>query len=152
MENKRGFLLAEETLKIILSVIAIGFLIYFLASLYYANKGDNEMELAQASLEHLIEEINTGVAEVVIYNPEDWEFSSWPFEEEIPDVCSNLGWVECVCICEDKGYFYEVNKCNKNGFCTESEDIIFEQGLVIEDEPLNLNINYDNNEVVVRRG
>ena len=32
--NRKGFLLAEETLKIILALIAITFLVYFLVSLY----------------------------------------------------------------------------------------------------------------------
>ncbi|KKK68866.1 hypothetical protein LCGC14_2939740, partial [marine sediment metagenome] len=33
--KKKGFLLAEETLKMILAVIAIGFLAFFLTSLYF---------------------------------------------------------------------------------------------------------------------
>ena len=164
IKNKKGFLLAEETLKIILSVIAIGFLIYFLASLYYSNKGDNEMELAQASLEHLVAEINVGVTEVQIYNPKGWMFSSWPFEDKKPDICSDLGWAECLCLCEeDSGLGLDftfnpkdrkVAHCNKNGFCMESEGIIFgkDMAIEIEESGLNLNINYDGDEVVVNHG
>lgn len=70
--NKKGFLLGEETLKIILAVISIGFLVSFLGALYYNSIKDKDLELAKASLEHLIDEINAGATEVDIYNPEEW--------------------------------------------------------------------------------
>jgi len=57
--NKRGFLLGEETLKIIIAIIAISFLVYLLFSLYSANRTSKDLELAKSSLNHLIEEINS---------------------------------------------------------------------------------------------
>ena len=64
--NKRGFLLGEETLKIVLAVIAIGFLVFFLVSLYSSYTRNKDLELAEASLGYLIEGINSGSEEVEI--------------------------------------------------------------------------------------
>ena len=41
-KNKGGFLLAEETLKIVIALIALTFLIYFLMSLYFAKTSEND--------------------------------------------------------------------------------------------------------------
>lgn len=102
--DKKGFLLAEETLKIILAVIAIGFLAFLLFSLYNANKTARELELAKESLDFLIQEIEEeGRAEVDIYNPKSWIILSWPYgvSEEIPLSCANLAWSNCICIVDD---------------------------------------------------
>ena len=103
--NKKGFLLAEETLKMIIALIAISFLIYFLTALYFSNQDSENLELAEASLEHLMEEINSESKEVLIFNPEGWVIISWPYEEEdkLPNSCSILGWGNCICIVEDIG-------------------------------------------------
>ena len=66
--NKKGFLLAEETLKIIIALISLGFLVYFLGALYFANQDSKELEQAKASLEFLVKEINDGRKEVTIFN------------------------------------------------------------------------------------
>ena len=44
--DKKGFLLAEETLKIILAVIAIGFLAYLLVSIYFNYRENKDLEMA----------------------------------------------------------------------------------------------------------
>ena len=44
LKNKKGFLLAEETLKIILAVIAIGFLAYLLFSIYKSGSDSKNLE------------------------------------------------------------------------------------------------------------
>jgi len=48
--NKKGFLLAEETLKIVVAVISITFLIYFLTSLYFARIDGENLRKAEAVL------------------------------------------------------------------------------------------------------
>ena len=105
MKNNRGFLLAEETLKIIIAVICIGFLAYFLTSVYMKSKTDENLEFARASLEHLIKEAdsmkNGEVRNVEIWNPKDWVIVSWPYNGIIPNSCSNLGWESCICISKD---------------------------------------------------
>ena len=163
MKNKHGFLLAEETLKIIISVISIGFLVYFLTSLYFANQGDKELEQAEASLEFLIKEINSleedDVREVTIFNPEGWFIISWPAgvyrifsetENEIPSSCTSLKWKDCICFCEnDKGS----ETCDKKGICRESSFKITkseentENSIKIENPPITLQINSESKEI-----
>ena len=53
-QDKKGFFLAEETLKIVIAVIVIIFLIYFLASLYFSGKDSEELKFAEDSLNYFI--------------------------------------------------------------------------------------------------
>lgn len=118
MKNKKGFLLGEETLKIILAVVAIGFLIYFLGSLYFNNNVKNlEKEEAKASLEFLMKEMRGKAEKIEVYNPENWHILSWNEEENAKKIGKFLGedirikrenigkpeeckeWSNCICIC-----------------------------------------------------
>ncbi len=162
MKNKKGFLLAEETLKIVIAVICIGFLVYLLTSLYLKNKDNEKLEQAEASLEHLISEINAEHTEVEIYNPKGWVLISWPYENElIPNSCSNMGWGNCICICDEdlstrtvKGL---IKDCDSLGSCLESFELkiendrnIYKKNLrnsIVIKPPLKLNIDYKNNKI-----
>jgi hypothetical protein len=170
MVNNRGFLLGEETVKIILAVIAIAFLAYFLVSLYYSNASDQNLKLAEASLENLIEQANAGSESVEIYNPKNWIISSFPQkdfegEEEIPKSCSNLGWKNCVCIYKWKKPS-AADAADKEGVCRESAFVtngtflerftvsIFRiitleaTGIPIKDTPMELSIDTENKKIV----
>lgn len=153
MKNTRGFLLAEETLKIIIAVICLALLAYFLVSVYLKSSEDEDLELAKASLEHLISEAGTG--EVEIYNPDGWVIISWPQVSEQsfvnkyslgiigeeagktlkPLSCENLGWEKCICICKGDG----AGDCDKNGVCRESVLETGREGIKIK-PPLKLKI------------
>ena len=160
-KNRKGFLLAEETLKIILAVISIGFLVYFLSALYFANQDSEELEQAEASLEHLIEGINSEIEEVEIYNPDGWWIASWPYEKIIPNSCSNLGWKNCICIypkglssIDAKG---SAENSDEKGVCKEilKRTIIIsiekkQSPIKIENPPLKLNIKYDD-EIIIQK-
>ena len=63
-KNRKGFLLAEEVVKIIIAVIAIGLLSYLFFSLYNLNSTTTYLELAESSLEHIIQELNSGRDEI----------------------------------------------------------------------------------------
>ncbi|MDO8528873.1 MAG: hypothetical protein Q7S06_03205 [Nanoarchaeota archaeon] len=98
--NKRGFLLGEETVKIIIAVICLVVLVYFLVSLYISNQ-NKELKLAKASLEHLITDINAGRVETEIYNPKGWGIASFSTKDEKkPKICLNKDWNNCLCICQ----------------------------------------------------
>ncbi|MFH1787229.1 MAG: hypothetical protein ABH811_00330 [archaeon] len=163
-KNRKGFLLAEETLKIIIAVICIGFLVYFLTSLYLKNKENKDFELAKASLEHLVWEINTmkeGESRgVEIYNPKGWWISSWPYGDIRPNQCTNLNWENCICICPSndpwdsvKTFFSSAtmitesaDKCDDKGICVEiTEEFLVKKDnqqtiMKIVDLPLKLEI------------
>lgn len=156
MKNNKGFLLVSETLKIIIAVICIGFLIYFLVHLYFANQEPKNLEFAKDSLNHLVEGINAKSSEIEIYNPQRWIIVSWPHdittggflglgtkrEEGMPKSCSNLGWNNCICICpKDKP-----DNCDENGVCFESE-FTTEDIIKIKNVPLILIVDYDNKKI-----
>lgn len=134
---KKGFFLAEETLKIVIAVIVILFLIYFLASLYFSGKDSEDMKFAESSVKYLVEQMNLKTTEVQIFNPEGWIITAWK-KGELPVSCSNLGWENCICICEDK------DTCNEQGFCSNyNKEIFINDGSIeIDNSPITLEINY----------
>ena len=154
--NRRGFLLGEETVKIILAVIAISFLAYFLISLYYSSVRNQELELAKSSLERLDKEIRAGKEQVEIYNPNGWYLSSWSLniaesgetnEIFMPKKCSNQNWENCICICK-RGFNFRLQQepalCDDEGTCIESDFVIRDKDvswIKLNDLPLKLNIN-----------
>lgn len=151
MKNRRGFLLAEETLKIVIAVICIVFLVYLLTSLYLKNKESKELELAKASLEHLVSEINLKHPEVEIYNPVSsdkfpggWILISFSLGETIPNSCSNLNWDKCICICNEASYTWRegglAKDCDDIGICLESEFVVENKKIKIENPPIKLKI------------
>ena len=139
--RKKGMLLAEETLKIVIAVISIGFLVYFLISLYSSNKGSLKSEQAEASLAELIEQTKLeGVSEVQILSPinpiNKWDIISWPntIKEGMPNSCANLEWENCICICKK----ISVDNCDAKGFCAESEFFVQAGHIEIKNPPVNL--------------
>lgn len=143
-DDKRGFLLAEETLKIILAVIGIGFLIFLLGSLYFNNMQDNNLKHARDILKQADENLEDTIRRVEIgngslengsaeefsfNNPSGWSmFSFIPGEDEnIPNPCANKN---CVCVCnsalteEDsllsKG---QSRKCGEEGSCLVVQEL-----------------------------
>lgn len=155
--NKKGFLLAEETLKIILAVIAIGFLAYLLYSIYQSSQNSKDLELAEESLNFLISEIDSGKATVELFNPNGWSVVSWPYNGDMPFTCSNLDWKSCVCICKNpfiknsKNYAGKCDDTNE-GICVESSFKTINEGVQqpIDIEPvLTLNIDQESKEISV---
>ena len=110
IKNKKGFLLGEETLKIIMALIALAFLVYFLGSLYFNHIKNQEKEEAKATLEFLLKEINRGAEKIDIFNPDGWLIVSFSNGKDKPESCEGKN---CICICEDRG-------CDV-GVCKESE-------------------------------
>lgn len=139
MRNKKGFLLGEETVKIIISVIVIGFLIYFLLSLYFKNAKEHEFELAKevlvgnnsGSFKLLIDQARDSPdgfsEEFFFHNPGGWHFFGFLFTEKKPNSCVGKS---CVCIC-DSVYFEnlpwdkdrQLKECDEEGICLEVEDL-----------------------------
>lgn len=151
--NKKAFLLGEETLKIIIAIIAISFLVYLLFSLYMVSKTSKDLEFAEASLNYLIEQINSlkegEIRDVGIYNPQKWVVSSWPDNGLLPRECSNAEWENCICICNRPGGSVHtfIAACETKGTCLESDFVVEGKtwnGIEIEEPPLILTIDYEN--------
>ncbi len=165
MKNHRGLLLPEETLKVILAVICIGFLAILIYSLLNGRKNAEELGFAVESVDFLVQGINTSQTSVDIHNPKGWVILSWPYQDEgkIPKSCSNLGWTDCICITKDVNAASQavsllpftdsvrdkfLENSDSDGSCVENskqfvvrKDGTQQQPIVIE-PPLKLNIDY----------
>ena len=96
-------LLAEETLKVVIAVICIGFLVYFLVNLYFTNAGGQNIAKATGSIEQLtgaIEQVNLDDAEREnnVLNPFRWRVMSFVENEVKPNACADEN---CICICKN---------------------------------------------------
>jgi hypothetical protein len=151
--NKRGFLLGEETVKIILAVIAILFLILFIVYLYNNFTQNKDLTNAKSSLANLVSQINSGATQVNIYNPPDWIIISWP--QQIGgtvvsfDQCTKNGWSNCLCFCQQPPATQPNDfnlacrataTCQKTDFTVAQQDAI-EKGIRITNPPVLLSIN-----------
>lgn len=134
IKNKKGFLLAEETLKLVIAVIAIGFLAYFLVSLYFSVKNSDKLEQAKETLSFVIDGAKSGKTSIDIYNPKDWYFIS--FNQNLPQTCSNQGLQSCICLCKENS----LSSCNNDGFCIKNEDFSMVQPIKIENPPITLQV------------
>lgn len=117
-------LLAEETLKIVISVIAISFLIYFLFSLYSVNlieKKQKQSENILNSLEENIASLKEGESfSQDIPNPVGWYVFNFTGSLK-PNVCSGIS---CLCICANKWPMpfvseleRQAKECTEDGRC-----------------------------------
>lgn len=123
MKNKKGFLLGEETLKIIIAVISIGFLVVLLTALYYSLTGSEKIKQADASLNNLIlneiKLVDSGQyseKQVHIPNPSGWIILSFIGDDEKPNSCTGQN---CLCICEESIdlFDWQIKRCHEKGAC-----------------------------------
>lgn len=123
MKNNKGMILAEETLKIVVAVIAIGFLVYLLTSIYFSAQSSKELEQAKETLPFILNEAKAGKTSVDIYNPKDW----WIFSSG-----------RDLCICKES----EPTSCMQEGIC-QTADYAVQEPIKIENPPLTIQINQD---------
>ncbi|MFC1710550.1 hypothetical protein ACFLZJ_00090 [Nanoarchaeota archaeon] len=119
--NKKGFLLGEETLKIVLAVIAISFLIYFLAALYLTNADKDKRIKAEETLEKISTEVRNlqlKTSSVDAINPEGWYLFGFVGGSSKPNSCAGEN---CLCICNDKWFANfnsrQLKECDEKGAC-----------------------------------
>ena len=124
-KNKKGFLLAEETLKVILAVIAIGFLVYLLAAIYFNSTYNQEFEKARASIDRILSVIeNPDIVseDVSDITPPGWNLISYTKEDK-PNSCSGES---CACICSDTKidlFDRQLKECDAGGICENVENL-----------------------------
>jgi hypothetical protein len=104
--HKRGNLLPEEVLKLVIAVLCIGLLIFLLAFLYFSFTGDQNVKKAQAVLNgpngllnetKRIETGGKGNQSFPVPNPSGWYIFSFVEGDLKPNSC--IG-VNCLCICQ----------------------------------------------------
>jgi hypothetical protein len=162
MKNKKAFLLGEYTLKVIIAVICLLFLFYLIFRIYSSYKDNQNLSLAEASLNDILEKMEEakvkGESEVLVLNPDDsyfgkWWVIAWPYQNEgkKPGQCFED---YCVCICEmGRGRSDSLNKCKSLGTCkgfTQKIITLTSDGknvpILIKNPPLSLKIKYDKSE------
>lgn len=132
--KKQGFLLASETLKIVVAVICIGFLIYFLSAIYFNNVNGKKLVHAKSILTNSDENIgkvigdvrnsegnlNNGKSEEFTFvNPAGWSIFSFVVgtSEILPNSCAGTS---CLCVCDDlwvEEWGRQAKECSDNGVC-----------------------------------
>ncbi len=132
-KNKKGMMLAEETLKTVIAVIVIVFLVYFLVSLYFGNlkndtikKSEQMLIKSDQSIKNVIESLKEGESKSMILQEisffgDNWHLFSFTGNSEKPNSCAGKN---CLCICDDVigedplGFVKQAKECNKDGICT----------------------------------
>ena len=127
-KNKEGFLLAEETLKIVIALIALTFLIYFLMSLYFAKTSEDALERAKnvlidsdESVKNVIDNLDDKESREISLpsisdfgKADDWVLFSF-ISDSKPNSCARQN---CLCICDDAlRSKKQLERCNEKGIC-----------------------------------
>jgi len=126
MKDKRGFLLGEETLKIIIAVIGIVFLVFLLTSVYFNLTGAQDKKYADASLNNIlvkeVARVNSGAeinpAGIQIPNPAGWDLLSFVQGDKKPNSCTEQN---CICLCQDikiDVFDRQIKNCDDKGVCS----------------------------------
>lgn len=126
IKNKRGFLLGEETIKIILAIIAILFLILFIVYLYNNFTQNKELDEAKSTLANLVTQLNSGASQFNIYNPTDWLLMSFaPINGGYyPKSCTANKWAKCLCMCINDLGAATNPTCDDDGICQQSDFVV----------------------------
>lgn len=141
--NKRGFLLAEETLKMIIALISIGFLVYLLSSLYFANAKNKDFANAEATLKRISEiiaNVENKQEDVSDPAPVGWILFSFVGEEKKPNQCSGQS---CLCLCNEPLINFgerQLNECSNKGVCEIVEGLQEFENIEIKRSPFVLEI------------
>ena len=154
MKNKRGFLLAEETLKILIAVISIGFLIYFLTALYFAKINEQEKRQAEATLERisLIIQGANQIEQIHDPTPEGWTLFSFIGEAVKPNSCVGEN---CLCICDPVIINFanrQIKECDEDGFCKVVKNLENFEKIKIKQSPFSIEIQKDvqTNKIIIQ--
>lgn len=128
VKDKKGMLLAEETLKIVIAVIVVGVLVYFLTSLYFSGTEDVGAERAEGTIQRIENATNSEkeVVEIKGARPAGWYLFS--FTEGVkPNQCAGQN---CVCVCEEAWDVVEIfdsdqqaQKCSSDGVCSIQKNL-----------------------------
>ena len=140
--KRRGFLLAEYTLKIVVAVISIVVLIGLLYGIYSIFTSSNKMKEAQASLDEIEIKVNEGSGSFVLVNPRDWDVLYFPNGNPIK--CSGES---CLCICEEPDNCDEGSK----GVCKLLKNVVLEGGSFTIDDLIELKFEKNEEVVTIRR-
>ena len=144
--KKKGDLLPEETLKIILAIIGISLLVYLAVSLYGIFIKDTKLEQAEASLGIIYSKIKSVESEednlnFLIESPKDWWIVAWERNEK-PVKCKGS---YCICICPENSLI----ECDNKGVCKDFSVQIAHVALKIE-KPIYLEVFLSESKIIIK--
>ena len=151
--GKKGFLLGEYTLKIIIAVISLSLLFYLLFMIYSSSQDNKDLKLAEASLDSIVEKMEIAklgeVQSEVLLNPEKWRLFYYPGEDEKPEVCDT----DCLCLCNTGklltcGLNNQICKCENYGVCKNIESEVELDKIVL---PSDIEISYNENKIEITK-
>ncbi|MEM3112906.1 MAG: hypothetical protein QXI33_00585 [Candidatus Pacearchaeota archaeon] len=148
--NKRGFLLGEHTINIIIAILAIVVLVFLGIGIFGIFSSNNDFRIAEAHVNNIkaiilgLKEKGGGTQNYVLVSPKKWAIISWPAYDvkpipggpggipysgpimisngDIPIACKTNEWNKCVCLC-DYSSGISLKKCNENGVCFGDKDL-----------------------------
>lgn len=143
-------LLVEETLKMIIAVIAIGFLVVFLVQLYFTKVQGNELNQANADINNIRIIINGKGNSTILNNPVGWNLFYFS-NENSPNACANEN---CLCICDELTFSFDIpfygskderqfKECNEDGACVGIKNLNSFEPIEIE-KLTTINFDYEN--------
>jgi len=154
--NKRGFMLGEYTLKMIIAIFCIILLLYLLFNFYSSFTAKQNFTRAEATLNSFIEKMgdakkNPGnLVSLPLLEPNNWILISYSGLEK-PESCTK----DCICLCEgvnwkDKAKFWsginQLDKCEIRGVCKNFMEKINNLNIKLRTE---INIEYKDGGYVI---
>jgi len=151
MKNKKGFLLTEETLKIVIAVIGIALLIYLLTAIYMNSAGEKKQREATETIEKISEAIKSiEDSEKIIYGVQPFKWYLFSFvEDEKPNSCTGEN---CLCICRKvvaNLFSRQAKECGKNGACLVVQNLNKFEKIKIEKDLTNIGIDEANGQIQI---
>ncbi len=157
--NKRGFLLGEETLKVVIAVICIAFLVYLLVAVYFSLTGEQKIKEAESTINNLvapeIERVNRdgepNSQGILLPNPAEWFIFSYIGDEPKPNSCIEQN---CLCICERvvlDFFNWQIKKCDDKGICINVNNLAKFEMIKIEKAGVQISIEKINEQIQIQK-
>lgn len=156
-KNRGEFFLGEETLKILIAVICIVFLVYLIVSIWSAKVNGDNLKQAKALLTEsensvgiIINSLKEGETKTRdIIEPRKWSIFSFSDGDIKPNSC---GGINCVCVCDEitwEGFSEgkQQEKCSEKGACLAVENLGKFQNIKITGELKIINITKTGGEI-----
>jgi hypothetical protein len=157
-KNRRGNLLPEETLKIVIAVICIIFLVILVTSIYFALTGSEEAKYAEASKGLISKEITrinnggeTNPSGLLVPNPAGWYVLSFLGNNKKPNLCTGES---CICLCRNiliNVFDRQIKECDSRGVCSVVPNLKSFDKIKIENSGTFISIQKINNEIQIAK-
>lgn len=129
MKDRKGFLLAEYTLKAVVAGISLLLLVFLFISIYSSFMDKKKLEQAGNTLNGLYEKMiivknSENTENFVLLEPRGWKLLG--YSKNKPEICNK----NCICLCEDLGIkdkitgIIQSEKCSIKGVCKNFDEKI----------------------------